>query len=272
VNLSDSKAHVAMSYLKKYARKLAIEWPLKGLRYGLVAALVLGGAGYAVASAAAQRARSLFFRGRGVGHHDPAAKEKPGFLARMFMAPLQETLAQEVSRLMGIIAAIGQCPQVHSEMGGEILLDTEKPVQKNEFLNPEVAARHPRFEVSALRVWEYDEIWLRSDNGKRARVCSQSFLTKKEEEEIQEDLKKKEKSEQDKEKNISWTYTHLSVFFDDDTSQLVLVHNADEAANDLLILPNAEWLGDKPTAKASSTRRDPPRIIDAEVVETSSKR
>jgi hypothetical protein len=42
VNLSDSTDQVALGYLKKYGRKLAVDWPIQGLKYGALAALAVG--------------------------------------------------------------------------------------------------------------------------------------------------------------------------------------------------------------------------------------
>jgi hypothetical protein len=42
VNLNESVDQVAMGYLKKYGRKLVVDWPLQGLKYGALGALAVG--------------------------------------------------------------------------------------------------------------------------------------------------------------------------------------------------------------------------------------
>jgi hypothetical protein len=42
VNLAESVDQVALGYLKKYGRKVAIDWPIQGLKYGALGALALG--------------------------------------------------------------------------------------------------------------------------------------------------------------------------------------------------------------------------------------
>lgn len=42
INLSESTDQVALGYLKKYGRKLAVEWPLQGLKFSALALLAAG--------------------------------------------------------------------------------------------------------------------------------------------------------------------------------------------------------------------------------------
>lgn len=304
---------VAMGYLKKYGRKVAIDWPIQGLKYGALGALAIGGAGYMAASALTQKARSLF-GGREVASYDPsaaAAKKKEGnFFSRMLQSHIQETLAHEVSRTMSLLAAINQASRLRHEMGGDVMIDMEKAMDRGEYLNPKIADKHPRFEMKTVRTWEYDEHWLVSATGRRARICVQGYLDEKADldREVEEKaerrqrakerkkmgLKPEEETEGDKnkqaEKTFNWHFVHISVFFDNDSRQLILTHDA-EAGEDLIVLPDAEWPGqersgrgaphgasadvddawsdeeDEDTDALRQRRPKAPQFIDAEVVQ-----
>jgi hypothetical protein len=305
VNLSDSTDQVALGYLKKYGRKLAVEWPIQGLKYGALAALAVGGAGYMAASAAVQKARSLF-GGRELASYDPAAaaakKQEGGFFSRMIRNHIQETLAHEMSRTMSLMIAINQEARLRQEMGGDMMVDMEKALERGDYLNLKEAAKHPRFEMSTVRTWEYDEHWIVSATGRRARVCVQGYLDQKEEveRESNEKLERRRRAKERKkqglppeeppteqsqaEKTFDWHFVHVSVFFDDDSRQLILTHD-DEAGKDLLLLPDAEWPGDEPSRTSAGIEEAwevdedeghplpqrrahaPSQFIDAEVIQ-----
>jgi hypothetical protein len=50
-------------------------------------------------------------------------------------------------------------------MGGDVMIDMENAMDRAVYLNTNTAGKHPRFEISTVRTWEYDEHWLVSSTG-----------------------------------------------------------------------------------------------------------
>lgn len=196
-------------------------------------------------SAAAQKARSLFGAGREVSSYDPAAakKKKEGFFARLLKNQMQEALVHEMSRTMSLMTALNAQPRLHQVMGGEAMIDMEHALEPSEYLNLKIAKQHPRFEISTVRTWEYDEHRLVSASGRQARLVVQSFLDEKEDLERESAAKvakrrrarerrklglppEEEKAEEAKpEKTYNWTFVHMSVFLNNDSRQVILTHD-----------------------------------------------
>lgn len=44
-------------------------------------------------------------------------------------------------------------------------IDVESQLDRTDYLNQTEANKHPRFEMSTVRTWEYDEYWIVSESG-----------------------------------------------------------------------------------------------------------